>query len=164
VTSDLEQRLAVRRARANELHHVLAVHADGGQGTPTVRRSAREAQIWDRMMGTADLHVYLAFRGRRAVGTASLTILPNVTYHTAPSAIVEAVVVVTDERRRGVATALLTTILEHTRRAGCDKVQLLSHVRHADDGGHDLYRSVGFRPEAAGFRLYHRSSDGHRQP
>jgi len=162
--SESRRAVVVRRARVDELHHVLAVHADGGQGTPRTRSPARDAQTWDRMMRTTDLHVYLAFRGQRAVGTASLTILPNVTYHTAPSALVEAVVVVTDERRRAVATILLTTILEHTRRGGCDKVQLLSHARHADDGGHDLYRSVGFRPEAIGFRLHHHSLDGHRQP
>jgi hypothetical protein len=46
-------------------------------------------------------------------------------------------------------------VLQDSRAAGCNKVQLLSHKRHATDGGHRLYRAVGFEPEAEGFRLYH---------
>jgi GNAT superfamily N-acetyltransferase len=110
------------------------------------------------MMRCRELHVYLALRHGRPVGTASLTILPNLTYGGAPSALIEAVVVVVDERRRGVATALLATLLADARRERCDKVQLLSHKRHAADGAHDLYRSLGFRAEAEGFRLCHRSA------
>ncbi|MGH9259298.1 MAG: hypothetical protein ACRD08_05255 [Acidimicrobiales bacterium] len=34
------------------------------------------------------------------------------------------------------------------------KVQLLSHKRHADDGAHAFYRSLGFASEAEGFRIY----------
>ena len=100
-SSERRRDLVVRRARVDELHDVLAVHADGGHGPPRVRSPERDAQTWDRMMRTSDLHVYLAFRGLRAVGTASLTILPNITCHSAPSALIEAVVVVPDERRRG---------------------------------------------------------------
>ena len=37
---------------------------------------------------------------------------------------------------------------------GCHKIQLLTHKRHALDGAHDFYRSVGFEAEAEGFRLY----------
>ena len=29
-----------------------------------------------------------------------------------------------------------------------------SHTRHASDGAHRLYTSLGFDPEAEGFRLY----------
>ena len=34
------------------------------------------------------------------------------------------------------------------------KVQLLTHKRHATDGAHALYESMGFEAEAEGFRLY----------
>lgn len=57
-------------------------------------------------------------------------------------------------RRRGVAKALVERVLADARAAGCFKVQLLSHKRHATDGAHDLYRSLGFSAEAEGFRLY----------
>lgn len=53
-----------------------------------------------------------------------------------------------------VAWLMLERVLSAARSSGCHKVQLLSHKRHATDGAHELYLSVGFEPEAEGFRLY----------
>lgn len=105
-------------------------------------------------MATEGLVVYVAEVDQRVVGTASTIAMPNVTYACAPTLFVEAVVVVPVLRRRGIATALLQRILADAKAAGCHKVQLLSHKRHADDGAHGLYAKVGFDPEAEGFRLY----------
>ncbi len=113
-----------------------------------------ERQTWERMMRTADLTVYLAEIDGEAVGTATMMPLPNVTYGYAPTAFVEAVVVVYDHRRRGVATAIMARLLDDARSTGCNKVQLLSHKRHVSDGAHSLYTALGFEPEAEGFRLY----------
>ena len=57
-------------------------------------------------------------------------------------------------RRRGVATLLLQRALKDARAASCRKIQLLSHKCHGHDGAQDLYRAMGFTPEAEGFRLY----------
>ncbi|MEU4834775.1 GNAT family N-acetyltransferase [Streptosporangium sp. NPDC023615] len=76
------------------------------------------------------------------------------TYGCAPTTFVEAVVVAIGHRRTGVATAIMRRLLGDARSAGCNKVQLLSHKRHAADGAHRLYTSLGFEPEAEGFRLY----------
>jgi GNAT superfamily N-acetyltransferase len=107
------------------------------------------------MMRTDGLFVYLAEIDGQAVGTATLIISPNLTYDCAPTAFIEAVVVVPGLRRRGIATTILRRLLDDTRAAGCNKVQLLSHKRHADDA-HRLYTALGFEPEAEGFRLYQR--------
>ena len=80
--------------------------------------------------------------------------MPNVTYGCAPTLFIEAVVIRPAHRRRGLATAMLQRILDDARAAGCNKVQLLSHKRHATDGAHRLYADLGFEPEAEGFRLY----------
>jgi hypothetical protein len=37
---------------------------------------------------------------------------------------------------------------------GATRVQLLTHKRHAQDGAHAFYRSLGFEAEAEGFRMY----------
>lgn len=49
---------------------------------------------------------------------------------------------------------MVERLLEDAKGAGCYKVQLLTHKRHADDGAHAFYRSMGFDAEAEGFRLY----------
>ncbi len=105
-------------------------------------------------MGRDGLSAYIATLDAEPVGTATVVLMPNLTYRCAPTAFIEAVVVDHSYRRRGIATAVLRRVLDDARAAGCNKVQLLSHKRHADDGGHDLYLSLGFEPEAEGFRRY----------
>jgi GNAT superfamily N-acetyltransferase len=113
------------------------------------------------MMTTADLSVYVAEVEDAVVGTATAMVMPNVTYRCAPTLVVEAVVVRPTHRRRGIATGMMQRILADARAAGCNKVQLLSHKRHASDGAHRLYSSLGFEPEAEGFRLYLRERPAH---
>jgi GNAT superfamily N-acetyltransferase len=111
--------------------------------------------MWKRVQASPDVTVYVAENAPgAAVGTACLSILPNITYDCRPAAFIEAVVVTCAHRRQGVATLLLEHLLADARVAGCYKVQLLSHKRHANDGAHDLYAGLGFVPEAEGFRLY----------
>jgi GNAT superfamily N-acetyltransferase len=114
--------------------------------------------MWSRIARSPDVTVYLAESGGQPVGTACLSILPNITYDCRPTAFIEAVVVRYEHRRRGVARLMLGCALDAARRESCFKVQLLTHKRHAIDGAHDLYRSLGFEAEAEGFRLYLRDA------
>ena len=110
--------------------------------------------MWARIQRTPDVTVYLAEQDGNSVGTACLSVLPNNTYDSRPTAFIEAVVIKYAHRRQGVASLLLDQVLEDASVAGCYKVQLLNHKKHAIDGAHDLYRSLGFEAEAEGFRLY----------
>jgi len=147
----------IRTAGSGDLLAVLHVYAqrDVGVRVP-VSASELEHETWARMMCIDDLTVYLAESHGEPVGTATLLLMPNLTYDCAPTAFVEAVVVTVGHRRKGIASAMMNRIVRDTRSAGCNKVQLLSDKRHAADGAHRLYASVGFTPEAEGFRLYHR--------
>jgi len=88
------------------------------------------------------------------VGTATLLLMPSITQGCEPTAFVEAVVVDHRFRRRGIASTILRRLLADAEVAGVNKVQLLSHKRHATDGAHDLYLGLGFEPLAEGFRHY----------
>ena len=110
--------------------------------------------MWARMRRTADVTVYLAWLGDDAVGTTTLCVMPHVVNDCRPTAFIEAVYVRDEPRRRGVATMLLERNIADAVAAGCHKLQLLSHKRHATDGAFDLYRSLGFEAEAEGFRIY----------
>ncbi len=111
-------------------------------------------RTWARMMRTDDLTVYVAWRGDDAVGTTVLLVMPHITYACRPTAFVEAVHVRQEHRRRGVGRMMVDRLLDDAETAGCAKVQLLTHKRHAGDGAHAFYRSLGFEAEAEGFRLY----------
>jgi GNAT superfamily N-acetyltransferase len=147
--------LVIRVASRKDLLGVLRAHGhrDPGGSSPEIATPLQRS-TWDLMMGRDGLVVYLAETDGIAVGTATLLLLPNLTYDCQPSAFIEAVVVDVDYRRRGIATAMMGQILEDTAAAGCNKIQLLSHKRHQHDGAHQLYMDLGFEAEAEGFRLY----------
>lgn len=152
---NIAARCTIRLAEDDDLLHVLSVHSRlEVAGQPRRSASDEERQAWARMMAMPDLAVYIAECDNDVVGTATLMTMPNVTYRCAPTAFIEAVVVVHQHRRQGIATAMLARVLEDARSLGCNKVQLLSHKRHAADGAHTLYTRLGFEPEAEGFRLY----------
>jgi ribosomal protein S18 acetylase RimI-like enzyme len=116
--------------------------------------SGRQETMWARMLATDDLTVFVAETGGEVVGTTSLLVLPNLTYDCRPTAFFEPMVVAHAHRRRGAGRLLVEAVLAGARDAGCWKVQVVSHVRHADDGAYDFYRALGFTGEATGFRLY----------
>jgi GNAT superfamily N-acetyltransferase len=134
----------------------MAIHG-AHRGDPARDTTAAELATWQAMRSMSGLFVFVAFLDSIPAGTATLTLLPNITYQCAPSAIVEAVVVGPQFRRLGIGTALMHRCIQQADMLGVDKIQLLSHKRHQHDGGHDLYRSTGFTAEAEGFRLYVRS-------
>ena len=150
----------VRPASAADLPAVLEILTDNRAEHPqeaapsTGEPSHRQKAAWARVTATTDLTVYLAEMDAEAAGTASMMLMPHVTYDCRPTAFIEAVVVKHAHRRRGVATLLLQQALKDARAASCLKVQLLSHKRHRHDGPHGLYQAMGFTPEAEGFRLY----------
>jgi GNAT superfamily N-acetyltransferase len=154
----------VRRADMHDLVRVLGVLAENQsdrpddesleEADPVPSPTDRQIAMWERIQATPDVTVFLAETGDEAVGTACLSVLPNITYDCRPTAFIEAVVVKYAHRRRGVARSILRQVLRDAQWAGCHKVQLLTHKRHATDGAHDLYRSLGFVAEAEGYRLY----------
>ncbi len=129
--------------------HVLAQNQAVRQDVSLEMPVATERQLamWERIQVSPDVTVYVAESAPgEAVGTACLSILPNMTYDCRPTAFIEAVVVAYAHRREGVAESLMQRVISDARSAGCYKVQLLSHKRHADDGAHDLYVGPGVRP------------------
>ncbi|HJV09003.1 MAG TPA: GNAT family N-acetyltransferase [Acidimicrobiales bacterium] len=142
----------VRPAVPADLAGVVRVLA---RATAEVAVSDHQEAMWARMLATDDLTVFVAAADHgEVVGTTSLLVLPNLTYDCRPTAFFEPMVVAAEHRRRGVGRLLVEAVLAGARAAGCWKVQVVSHVRHTDDGAYDFYRALGFEGEATGFRRY----------
>ena len=86
------------------------------------------------------------------VGTMVLLIVPNLSRGALPWALVENLVIDTKHRRRGIGKLLLDYAVARAKEAGCYRLVLSSDKRHRE--AHRLYRSLGFRASAHGFRLY----------
>ncbi|HEY41008.1 MAG TPA: GNAT family N-acetyltransferase [Dehalococcoidia bacterium] len=86
------------------------------------------------------------------IGTMVLLIVPNLSHHGLPWAVVENVV--TDRRfqRKGIGRLMMEYAINRAREAGCYKLQLASSKTRED--AHRFYESLGFEASAHGFRLY----------
>jgi hypothetical protein len=97
----------VRPASSADLPAVLAILAESraerpGWAVPSAGGpSRRQEAAWERVLATADLTVYLAESGSEAAGTASMLLMPHLTYDCRPTAFIEAVAVRYAHRRRG---------------------------------------------------------------
>ncbi len=144
----------VRKARESDLEPLLALY----EGLAGAKRSARPADadvsagVMRQVLEQPSRHLLVAEIDGELVGTADMVIVPNLTHHGRPWAIVENVVVAERHRRRGVAGALFAQLFELARSSACCKVQLVSGKQRG--GAHAFYRGVGMQAVAEGFKLY----------
>ena len=87
----------------------------------------------------------------RVIGTATLIIVPNLSYQGRPYGIVENIVVDAAERGLGYGEVLLRHVVDEAREAGCYKLSLTSNKRRSD--AHRFYEGVGLKATHEGYRL-----------
>ena len=142
--------IVIRSVTAKDLAGLLAAYDEGRTEPP----SERERSTLQEMLDTRGLWLICAVEHEELVGTATMQVMPNLVYRCRPTAFIEAVNVRSHWRRRGIATAMMQHLVAIASAARCNKVQLLSHKRHAADGAHALYEGLDFEAEAEGFRRY----------
>jgi GNAT superfamily N-acetyltransferase len=144
----------VRRASTADLDDLLALYEElaGGKLTAAPGDRAGAEPVLAEILADPRRELTVAELDGRIVGTADLVLVPNLSHHGEPWAIVENVVVAVNARRNGVGRALMAYLIERARDAGCCKLQLLSGKHRA--GAHRLYRAVGLEAVAEGFKIY----------
>jgi GNAT superfamily N-acetyltransferase len=145
-----ETGVTIRSAAPGDLPAILALYAqpdvDGGAVPPV--EDARH--ILERLRGYPDYRLYVAVAGdQTVVGTFALLVMDNLIRGGRPSAVVEAVVVRRDWRRRGVGAQMMGFAMERCRYRGCTKVTLSSHLDHSD--ALRFYESIGLRRHGLSF-------------
>lgn len=148
--------MIIRSAIRSDLGAILRLLRDLGDTAPArtsaVRMSSAAVRAWTRIETDPDRTVLVAERRGQIIGTLDLIIMANLTHDASPWAIVDNVVVDAGCRRSGVGRALVEDALDRATRAGCYKVELVSH--ESRQGAHAFYTALGFTGSAAGFRRY----------
>jgi GNAT superfamily N-acetyltransferase len=109
-------------------------------------------QLLSDIIADRSRHLCVVAYGADVVGAAELVVVPNLTHHARPWAVVENVIVTKSARGNWAGTALIEHLVNVACARGCYKVQLHSGKQRAD--AHRLYRRLGFVPVAEGFKLY----------
>lgn len=144
----------VRRAGRNDIAGLLALYVELAEGRDvSVPASPVDSgPILEAIMADQARHLLVGVIGDDIAGSVDLVVIPNLTHHGRPWAIVENVIVTQRYRRAGVGTALMTEALAEARAEGCYKVQL--HSGKQRTGAHSFYRALGFDSIAEGFKIY----------
>ncbi len=144
----------VRDATAADLDALIDLYAELTEATPSAAPGDRETSsaALELTLSHPGRHLLVARLDGRVVGSADLTIVPNITHRGTPWGLVENVIVASSARRRGAGRALFAEIESRARAAGCHKVGLLSGKHRPQ--AHHFYRSVGYEAVAEGFKLY----------
>ncbi|MDP9181055.1 MAG: GNAT family N-acetyltransferase [Chloroflexota bacterium] len=104
-----------------------------------------------QIIETPGQHIFVLEERGKIVGTAALSVIPNVSHRGTPYATIENVVVDAKVRSKGYGELLMHHAIEEARRAGCYKVALTSNKRRED--AHRFYERLGFRRTHEAFRL-----------
>jgi GNAT superfamily N-acetyltransferase len=140
--------ITVRDATAGDLHTMVRLLGEL-HDPPT---AAANPRVWTAILAEPGRTVLIAEVDGAPVGTADLSIAPNLTHHARPFALIENLSVASAHRRSGVGRALMSEIERRARAADCYKIQLLSATRRTD--AHTFYGSLGYARAAEGFRRY----------
>ncbi len=145
---------AIRRASREDLPDVLALYAQPEMDAGRTLSRLEAEELFEQFSNYPSYHLYVACdeqAPQAIVGTFALLIMHNLAHRGTPSAIVEDVVVRSDQCRRGIGTQMMRFALETARNAGCYKLVLSSNQRRLQ--AHAFYEALGFERHGYSFLI-----------
>lgn len=141
---------AIRRAGSSDLGGLLTLYRELNPGDPEL--TANAAQIaYAAMLAQPGLSIFLGTADDRAVSTATIVIIPNLTRGTRPYALIENVVTLEEQRGKGYGRAVIRHAIDFAFDAGCYKVMLLTGRQR--EHIHRFYEGCGFIQSKSGFQI-----------
>ncbi len=141
--------LVIRQADTADLPAVLALYAQLDFNNGNVLSEQAAQQIFAEFARYPSYRLFIATEGSVVVGSYALLVMHNLAHGGTPSAVVEDVVVASDQQGRGIGRQLMTHAKDQARAAGCYKLALSSNrQRHA---AHAFYESLGFDQHGLSF-------------
>jgi GNAT superfamily N-acetyltransferase len=141
----------VREATVNDLPAVLALYGQPGLDEDRVLSLEAARELFYRFEAYPDYTLYVAEADGAIVGTFALLIMDNLGHLGTPSGVVEDVIVLASEQRRGIGRQMMEFAIARCRARGCYKVALSSNLKR--EAAHQFYESIGFERHGYSFRV-----------
>ena len=148
------EQVAFRQATAADLPAMLGMLVDdefaqarGGYGTEV---TPAVAAAFDEIVGDANNELWVGEVGGEVVAMLQLTLIPGLSRGGMRRALVEAVRVRADLRRRGIGEALMAHAEQRARAAGCGLIQLTTDRKRL--AAHRFYERIGYAPSHLGMK------------
>ena len=148
--------VTIRRARRDDVGHIVAMLADDPLGGPRERLDDPLPQAYfdafERVTREPNIQLVVAEDGEGAViGCLQLCILPGLSSQGASRGLLEDVRVASHCRSRGIGEQLVQWAVAEARANGCKLVELLTHHTRAD--AQRFYERLGFARSHVGMTL-----------
>lgn len=143
--------VVLRGIRRDEVASAVALIAEGTL-SPGVEDARRLEEYWDAVLETRSHggDVVVALDDDEVIGVCQLVVFRHFQRTAGWCAEVESVYVRSDQRGRGVGSALMGFVEEIARVRGCYRLQLTSRNERVD--AHRFYRSLGYDQMSQGFK------------
>lgn len=126
-----------------DLDTILDFYESAGLGGDNRIDLQKAKALLKKITTYPDYRLYIATNEAASpVGTYALLIMDNIAHGGRPLAVVEQVAVASNQRGRGVGTAMMQHAMSEAKSTGCYKLQLSSHTRFED--AHKFYDKLGF--------------------
>lgn len=108
------------------------------------------AKLWDTILQEENHHIIVAEEDGKIVSSCVCVIIPNLTHHQRPYALIENVITDSEYRQKGLATACLNYAKEIARQQNCYKLMLLtgskkeSTLHFYEKAGYNYSDKTGF--------------------
>ena len=132
----------IRQAVSTDLPAILSLYGQPDADNRKVMDFEMANSLFLKISTYPSYRLFVACSGDRIVGTYSLVILDNLVHMGAPSGLVEAVVVLSNWRRKGVGKAMMNHAMALCREAHCYKLALSSNL--VREPAHRFYEALGF--------------------
>lgn len=140
----------IRRACTSDLAGLLELYAKlhDEEVAPANRETSA---TFDAMLVHPGLDIFIAFDGPRAVSTATLAVIPNLTRGAKPYGLIENVVTHPEWRKQSYGRSIIDHAVKAAWNTGCYKVMLLSGRR--EPATLRFYEGCGFTQNKTGFQI-----------
>ncbi|WP_413709905.1 GNAT family N-acetyltransferase [Rhizobium sp. Rhizsp82] len=146
----MSEALAIRTAGAGDLAALLALYAELNPSDPPVEPAIAKKQM-DAILAQPGMQIFIGFSGEEAAATVTLSVIPNLTRAGAPYALIENVVTLSANRKKGYGAALIAHAIETAWQAGCYKVMLLTGSK--TPATLRFYENCGFTQDKTGYQV-----------
>ncbi len=133
--------VTIRAATEADLLGMLALYHHLNPSDPDPDPAAAR-RSWSMLVGSDLATVLVAETEQKLVASCTLVVVPNITRHSRPYALIENVVTHADHRRQGLGQRMLRAALDAAWAAGCYKVMLATGSRQ--ESTLRFYENAGF--------------------
>jgi N-acetylglutamate synthase-like GNAT family acetyltransferase len=149
--------LKIRPATEDDIPRILELYHELSMITTKAEQRLNTSgddyrRVFAEISGNPRRELLVAEYDGEVVGTVALYIIPNLSHGATPYALVENLVVNHKYRRKGIGKKLMEYTIVRAKQEECHRIELCSSKGRKE--AHRLYRSVGFKPEAYGFRIW----------